>query len=253
LKFTETGEIGVNASYEDDALRLNVKDTGIGIAPEHLNKLFAKFTQADATTTRRFGGTGLGLAIFRDLATLMGGKINVESEVGRGTSFTVVIPLERVGDVVVQAIDQGVISETFGAGIRILAAEDNPTNQVVLRALLEIAGFTVVLVDNGAQAVAHWENEEWDLILMDMQMPVMDGLDAARAIRSREGATGRTPVPIIALTANTMAHQIETYLASGMDGHVAKPIDSGTLFTAIAEAINPSAMADSEAQEMGAA
>jgi signal transduction histidine kinase/CheY-like chemotaxis protein len=236
LKFTETGEIRVSAHFSGETLCLSVKDTGIGIAPEKLSKLFGKFTQADESTTRRFGGTGLGLSICRDLAGLMGGKIDVESEEGKGSTFTASIPLVRVGDVEPADSDEAELPEAFGAGVRVLAAEDNQTNQLVLRTLLEMVGYEVSIACDGAEAVSLWEAQEWDVILMDVQMPVMDGPAATRAIRGREAAMGRRRTPIIALTANTMAHQVDGYVADGMDGHVAKPIDAETLFQAIIEA-----------------
>jgi signal transduction histidine kinase/CheY-like chemotaxis protein len=246
LKFTEKGEIRVLATYTRETLRLTVKDTGIGIPPEKLDKLFSKFTQADETTTRRFGGTGLGLSICRDLAGLMGGKIEVESQEGQGSAFTASIPLVRVGDVQRAESDEAETSEAFGAGVKVLAAEDNQTNQLVLRTLLEMVGYDVSIAGDGAEAVSLWEGQEWDVILMDVQMPVMDGPGATRVIRQREAATGRRRTPIIALTANTMAHQVEGYRADGMDGHVAKPIDAETLFQAIIDATGTAAMSTAE-------
>jgi len=233
LKFTDAGEIEVSARFAGETLCLSVKDTGIGIAPETLSKLFHKFTQADETTTRRFGGTGLGLSICRDLAGLMGGKIDVESQEGEGSTFTASIPLVRVGDVARAEQLEAEMPAAFGAGVKVLAAEDNQTNQLVLRTLLEMVGYEVSIACDGAQAVSLWEAQDWDVILMDVQMPVMDGPAATRAIRGREAATGRRRTPIIALTANTMAHQVDGYVADGMDSHVAKPIDAETLFQAI--------------------
>ena len=220
---------------------LAVKDTGIGIPEDRLSKLFAKFTQADETTTRRFGGTGLGLSICRDLASLMGGRIDVESQEGQGSTFTAVIPLVRIGDVEPVSLDETLTAEAFGAGVRVLAADDNATNQLVLRTLLEMVGYDVSIAGNGQEAVALWEGGDWDVILMDVQMPVMDGPTATHEIRLREAATGRRRTPIIALTANTMVHQIESYQAAGMDGHVAKPIDAETLFQAVMTATRPAA------------
>jgi len=234
LKFTEHGDIGITAAYADTTLRLCVSDTGIGIPTEKLDRLFAKFTQADETTTRRFGGTGLGLSICRELTAMMGGSIAVQSQVGSGSSFTAIIPLSRVGEVASACADGEVKDLTFGKGVRVLAAEDNPTNQLVLRTLLEMAGCEVVIVGNGAEAVAEWERDDWDLILMDIQMPIMDGADATRAIRAKELASGRPRTPIIALTANTMAHQVDGYRMVGIDGHVSKPINAEALFTTIA-------------------
>jgi PAS domain S-box-containing protein len=258
VKFTESGKVVLAIQSEAleniQRLTLSVTDTGIGISEAGRQRLFERFSQADGSITRRFGGTGLGLAISQELAKMMGGEITVRSVEGQGSTFSVVLDFPRVEIDEAAAQTSGEI-EAIAApdcGIRVLLVEDHPVNRKVVEMIIgDMVDLTIA--ENGAEAVDAEAAARFDLILMDMQMPVMDGLDAARAIRSREGATGRTPVPIIALTANTMAHQIETYLASGMDGHVAKPIDSGTLFTAIAEAINPSAMADSEAQEMGAA
>jgi signal transduction histidine kinase/ActR/RegA family two-component response regulator len=246
LKFTEVGEIQVSAHFAAETLYLSVKDTGIGIPPEKLSKLFGKFTQADETTTRRFGGTGLGLSICRDLAGLMGGKIDVESQEGKGSTFTASIPLVRIGDVEPAESEDAELPEAFGAGVRVLAAEDNQTNQLVLRTLLEMVGYEVSIAGDGAEAVSLWEAEDWDVILMDVQMPVMDGPTATRAIRGREAVTGRRRTPIIALTANTMAHQVEGYRADGMDGHVAKPIDAESLFQAIIDATSTVATSKAE-------
>ncbi len=236
LKFTDSGEIHVSSRYEDGVFHLSVRDTGIGIPTDKLNRLFAKFTQADETTTRRFGGTGLGLSICKDLSALMGGVIEVESREGEGSCFTLSIPLPRLGDlspVIAEPVEAMDISI---AGLRVLAAEDNPTNQLVLRTLLEMAGIEVSIAANGVEALTLWEKQAWDVILMDVQMPIMDGPDAAREIRERERLSGRRRTPIIALTANTMSHQIEGYLATGMDSHVGKPIEAEALFRAIAAA-----------------
>jgi signal transduction histidine kinase/ActR/RegA family two-component response regulator len=238
LKFTEEGEVRVSIRHADPGLVIEVRDTGIGIAPDRLAWLFRKFEQADVSTTRRFGGTGLGLAICRELAQLMGGTITVESVLGEGSIFTTILPLERLtGITLPEAADQSVAAQPAAiftaAPLRILAAEDNQVNQLVLKTLLHQAGLHPVLVDDGRAAVQAWEAEEWDLILMDMQMPVMDGLSATRHIREREGATGRRRTPIIALTANVMSHQIAGYVAAGMDQFVGKPLDAAQLFEAI--------------------
>jgi CheY-like chemotaxis protein len=237
LKFTETGAIRVFATHGDDGLTLTVTDTGIGIAPDKLKQLFSKFTQADQTTTRRFGGTGLGLAICRELAAMMGGSVTVESREGQGSCFTVRLPLARLGDVDRPEEPLSARPEALGLGLKVLAAEDNPTNQLVLRTLLEMAGVDVTLVHDGSEAVRAWEREAWDLILMDVQMPVMDGPTAAREIRAREAATGRERTPIIALTADSMVHQVNLHLAAGMDLHVAKPIAAADLFEAMVKAV----------------
>ena len=239
LKFTAEGEVRVRVTAADPGLRIMVSDTGIGIPPDRLASLFQKFEQADASTTRRFGGTGLGLAICRELAQLMGGFIVVESVVGQGSTFIVTLPLERLAQPAANlaSVEAGPVADFTGRPLRILAAEDNQVNQLVLKTLLHQVGLQPVLVDDGRAAVEAWEAEAWDLVLMDMQMPVMDGLAATRRIREREAATGRLRTPIIALTANVMAHQVAGYRAAGMDGFVAKPIEVTCLFDAMAIAL----------------
>ena len=238
LKFTEQGEIRVRAAREGEALVIAVRDTGVGISPENLGRLFGKFDQLDSSTTRRFGGTGLGLSICRELANLMGGDITVASELGLGSTFTLRVPLPRVGDAKAPvALTPPSPAETaMPEAIRVLAAEDNAVNQLVLKTLLHQLGVEPTVVDNGQAALAAWEASHWDVILMDIQMPVMDGLTAAAAIRAREAETGRPRVPIVALTANAMSHQVEQYLAAGMDRHVAKPIEAAALFAALSAA-----------------
>jgi signal transduction histidine kinase/CheY-like chemotaxis protein len=237
LKFTETGSIRLSATRGEDLLRLSVSDTGIGIPAEKLEQLFSKFVQADQTTTRRFGGTGLGLAICRDLARLMGGDVEVRSEMEVGSTFIASLPLPRIGEAAATLGDETLAGDELDEAIKVLAAEDNATNQLVLRTLLEYAGMDVTIVDNGVEAIEAWERENWTIILMDVQMPVMDGPTAARAIRTREAAEGRARTPIIALTADTMSHQVKLHLDAGMDLHVAKPIEAGDLFRKILKAI----------------
>jgi PAS domain S-box-containing protein len=246
LKFTERGAIRVVARRTGGDLKLVVKDSGIGMDAATMGDIFSKFTQADASTTRKFGGTGLGLAISRELAGLMGGDIQAHSRPGKGSTFTVRLkmpwlraaaarpaPVEASGDA----------PEGAQADLRILVAEDNPTNQLVIRTLLNQAGADPTVVENGAACLAAWETGAWDLILMDVQMPVMDGLTATRTIRAREAETARARTPIVALTANAMSHQVAEYFAVGMDGYVSKPIETTKLFHAIEAALG---WADSE-------
>ena len=239
LKFTEQGEIRVTARREGDILEISVRDTGVGIAPESLSKLFAKFDQLDSSTTRRFGGTGLGLAICRELAQLMAGEISVASELGLGSTFTLRVPLPWQGGEKAAAASVETVGEVKEIALRVLAAEDNAINQLVLKTLLHQMGVEPVVVDNGQLAVAAWEADDWDVILMDIQMPVMDGLTATAQIRARELAAGRARTPIVALTANAMSHQVEQYVAAGMDSHVAKPIQAAELFEALTRAAVP--------------
>jgi PAS domain S-box-containing protein len=247
LKFTETGEVRVTAAHRDGGLRLAVADTGIGMAPEALASLFNAFVQADATTTRRYGGTGLGLAISRELTELMGGSIDVTSALGRGTTFEVFLPLRRKGAAFAgaPAIEPPAEVAAPRPDIRVLAAEDNPTNQLVLKTLLHQAGIQPVVVANGLRAVEAWEAGEFDVILMDVQMPDLDGPTATRIIRRKEAGSSRPRTPIIGLTANAMSHQVQEYLAAGMDAIVTKPIDIGKLFEALDKALasEPAALA----------
>jgi signal transduction histidine kinase/AmiR/NasT family two-component response regulator len=240
LKFTERGEIQVTAVYQAGGLSITVRDTGAGISPENLNRLFQKFDQLDSSTTRRFGGTGLGLAICRELATLMGGQITVESTLGKGSAFSLHIPLERLGDESAPASAPPSDSDVARLALRVLAAEDNAVNQLVLKTLLQQLGLDPHVVEDGEAAVAAWESADWDVILMDVQMPVMDGMAATTVIRAREAATGRPRTPIIALTANAMSHQVVEYLQIGMDGHVAKPITVADLYAALAGVLDRS-------------
>ncbi|WP_309089231.1 ATP-binding protein [Phenylobacterium sp.] len=248
LKFTEAGEVRVTAAYKYGSLSLTVTDTGPGIAPDSLPKLFGKFDQLDSSTTRRFGGTGLGLAICRELAQLMGGSMSVASEPGRGSTFTLTIPLERIGDESAPAPAPPVEEEASALELRVLAAEDNAVNQLVLKTLLHQLGVDPHIVEDGKAALEAWETGEWDVILMDVQMPEMDGLAATAAIRAREIVTGRARTPIIALTANAMSHQVQAYHAAGMDGFVPKPIQIATLYAALQGALDGSeAAADQSA------
>jgi signal transduction histidine kinase/CheY-like chemotaxis protein len=238
LKFTEVGEVRVTALYKYGTLSLTVEDTGPGIAPDSLPKLFGKFDQLDSSTTRRFGGTGLGLAICRELAQLMGGQMTVTSELGRGSTFTLLIPLERIGDEQAPAPAPPVEEEAAPLALRVLAAEDNAVNQLVLKTLLHQLGVDPHIVEDGKAALEAWETGEWDVILMDVQMPEMDGVAATAAIRAREAVTGRARTPIIALTANAMSHQVQGYEAAGMDGFVPKPIQIATLYGALQSALD---------------
>jgi signal transduction histidine kinase/CheY-like chemotaxis protein len=237
LKFTREGRVRVEITRPGWDIRICVTDTGIGIPADRLSSLFKKFEQVDISTTRRFGGTGLGLAICRELIDIMGGDIGVASEEGVGSTFSLILPLERIGPAdglrgvaPPPAIPVRDVNET---GLRILAAEDSSVNQLVLSTLLGQLGLAPTLASDGRAALEAWEAASWDVILMDMQMPIMDGLEATRAIRNREAATGRSRTPIIALTANAMAHQVQSYRAAGMDAFVAKPLELGKLIAAL--------------------
>ncbi|WP_421736673.1 ATP-binding protein [Caulobacter sp.] len=249
LKFTLHGAVAVRfASAEDGSgLRIDVADTGIGISAEMRPRLFDKFVQADSSTTRQFGGSGLGLAICRELAALMGGGIAVQSREGQGSTFTVVLAMPRgseAGSPTGEAADGDQAVVIAAPRLRVLAADDNPTNQKVIAAVLAPLGAEVEMVADGAACIEAWKRGGYDIILMDIHMPVMDGVEAASAIRALEAAEGRSRTPIVAVTANALAHQVEGYLAAGMDGHVAKPIEVTKLYAAIEAAVAAARLAD---------
>jgi signal transduction histidine kinase/CheY-like chemotaxis protein/NO-binding membrane sensor protein with MHYT domain len=238
VKFTERGSVSIRIDHDGQALMLRVADTGFGIAFGHQTRIFERFAQEDASTTRRFGGSGLGSAICKALVDLMGGEIALDSAPGCGATFTVRLPLERASESAVAEDDASSGAVAPAQSHRILAAEDNAMNQLVLKTLLGQLGLDPVVVENGEEALRAWEAEHWDVILMDVQMPVMDGPTATRRIRELELQTGRPRTPIIALTANAMAHHTAEYAASGMDGLVPKPIRLIELVQAIEAACN---------------
>ena len=229
IKFTEHGAVAVEVTRVSGdgggaVLRFAVTDTGIGIPPEKLAAVFEAFTQADGSTSRRFGGTGLGLAISRRLVGLMGGEITVESTVGRGSAFHFTLPFALAPSVPAPQPRPAAMPSLTGRSLRVLLAEDNRVNQQLAVRLLEKRGHRVVVAANGREAVARWHAEPFDLVLMDVQMPVMDGIEATAAIRRAEAdAAKRTP--IVAMTANAMEGDRERCLAAGMDGYLPKPID----------------------------
>ncbi len=248
VKFSERGTIILRARrLDDDAsgehvrLRLEVEDQGIGLSPAQLEKLFKPFEQADNSTTRKYGGTGLGLAISRGLVELMGGQIGADSVPGHGSRFWAVLPLVagRAPDggepdphapPLPQGSDTG--TQLAGhAGCHILLAEDNLLNQEIARELLEHAGLEVAIAQNGQEAVEMAAQADFDLILMDLSMPVMGGLDAAIAIRTLPGYATR---PILALTANAFAEDRQRCLEAGMNDHLAKPVTPAALYQALA-------------------
>jgi signal transduction histidine kinase/ActR/RegA family two-component response regulator len=240
VKFTETGGVTLTVGREAGRVVFRVADTGIGIEAEDAAHLFEGFFQADGGRTRRYGGAGLGLAICHEMTQLMGGEIEALSEPGRGSTFVVRLPLAPAASEIEPRAPEHAAAEPAAAGeIRVLAAEDNDTNQLVLKTLLAQAGIVPTLVENGRQALEAWESQDWDIILMDIQMPIMDGVAATEAIRQRELETGRGRTPIIAVTANAMTHQVAEYEAAGMDSMVPKPIDIAALFQAMEQALEP--------------
>jgi PAS domain S-box-containing protein len=239
LKFTDRGHVIVQIRRRARGLVVQVSDSGIGMSREQCEHLFRPFEQAETSTARRFGGTGLGLAICRDLVEMMGGRIGVRSSPGAGSIFSIRLPLERVGDSKAAAADDEAApaAPVVLQPLRVLAAEDNSVNQLVLKTLLGQVGIEATMVFDGRAAVEAWAREPWDLILMDVQMPVMDGPTAVAEIRAREAVEGRARTPIIALTANAMEHQVARYLAAGMDGYIAKPIEASRLFATVEAAL----------------
>ena len=226
VKFTPVGTVEVRVDLTTDGagdqLRIEVQDTGIGFDPETAARLFHPFVQADDTISREFGGTGLGLSICRSLAELMGGRITAASTPGEGSLFTVVLPIERLSEAVdgTEEEDGGLAAEAS----QILLVEDNFANQMVVRCLLEPLGYGIVTADNGREGVDRFLGGDFSLILMDMQMPVMDGLSAIAEIRAHEVRRGRRRTPIVMLTANTTDVHHERTMTAGADALVAKPV-----------------------------
>jgi CheY-like chemotaxis protein/nitrogen-specific signal transduction histidine kinase len=257
LKFTERGEVAVEVKPEQAgpgtvALRFAVSDTGIGIAPDKRDAIFAAFAQADPSTTRKYGGTGLGLSISAGLVKLMGGRIWVESDAGRGSRFCFVVelgvppeqtqtqpPLDDL-QAIAAAVQQERAPDRRHA-LRLLVAEDNPVNQKVILGLLQKRGHRVEIVGTGIEAVRALERDRFDLVLMDVQMPQMDGFEATREIRRAE-ANGQPRHRIVAMTSYAMAGDRENCMAAGMDEYLSKPIRIAEL-DALLERTEPEAVA----------
>jgi len=231
VKFTRNGEVSLHitkAKMTDNAhLRFEVKDSGVGISPKKQDEIFAAFSQEDLSTTRKFGGTGLGLAISRQLVQMMGGEIGVESTRGKGSTFwfTAIFAIGSSSQSLTKRKHREM--EEFNASI--LVAEDNPTNQIVAQGVLEQLGCRVDLVENGSEAVFAAAHNDYSLIFMDCQMPVMDGYEATAKIRKIEAKASRARIPIIALTAHAMKGDREHCLVVGMDDYLAKPFSEQQL------------------------
>ena len=227
MKFTAEGKISVSVFQESHGIvKFNVIDSGIGMTSAVVSRLFQPFNQADASTTRKFGGTGLGLSISKHLVELMGGKIGVQSQPGVGSTFWFSLPLEQ-GTFVVQNNDRSRTQQSktvLTENIRILVAEDNKINQIIAVSMLETLGYQVDVVSNGVEAIDAFTNQVYDLILMDCQMPELDGYETTRRIR-HDFPDFKAQIPIIAMTANAMAGDREACLRAGMDNYVTKPID----------------------------
>jgi signal transduction histidine kinase/ActR/RegA family two-component response regulator len=244
IKFTDSGEVVLKAAPDTSEhapegsvrLHFSVRDTGIGIAQDAVQRLFRPFEQADASTSRRFGGTGLGLAISARLVKTMRGRIWVESVPAKGSTFHFSVPLAIPALVPVEESPASVPEAATVRPMAILVAEDNPVNQKVIKVMLERMGHRVVLAANGNEVIAQWRADLFDVIFMDVQMPELDGLGATRAIRIAEAAAGNTHVPIIAMTAHAMETDRERCYASGMDGYVSKPIARPAVMEALSQA-----------------
>ena len=244
VKFTDAGEIVISAKLLEQhehsvLLHFSVRDTGIGLSPEQQQKLFQSFQQADTSTSRKYGGTGLGLAISKQLAQLMEGNVGVESELGKGSTFWFTA---RVGMTLAQpeklvhapAPVESALNSIKGASI--LVAEDNELNQEVAMGLLSDAGFVVTIANNGQETLNLLAKNHYDIVLMDIQMPVMDGITATQEIRKQKH---HEDLPVVAMTANAMLQDKERCLAAGMNAHIAKPIDPEELFGVLIEWIKP--------------
>jgi two-component system, sensor histidine kinase len=240
VKFTHDGGVTVRVDRDGDDVVFEVSDTGIGIGEQDLPHLFESFFQADATLSRRYGGAGASLAICGELAALMGGAIAASSTLGAGSVFTLRLPLERAAAAAEATRQAAGLGEAGDApeALRVLAAEDNVTNQLVLKTLLAPAGIEPALAADGREAFAAWEAEPWDIILMDIQMPEMNGIEATRAIRRRELEIGRPRTPIVAVTANALPSQVAEYEAAGMDGVVPKPVEIARLLAVMDQALS---------------
>lgn len=235
IKFTAIGKVTVSVQKSALGLMLEVHDTGHGFDEGTAEKLFRRFEQADGSVTRQFGGTGLGLSIVAAFTDLMGGTVSARSRPGEGTRFTIDLPL-RPGDA--PKIDGSIRKEESKrdlTGMRVLLAEDHPVNQQIVRLILEPSGILLTVVENGAKALERLAIEPYDLVLMDMQMPVMDGLAATRLLREREQGGPRTPV--LLLTANALSEHVQAGQAAGVDGHLCKPIRPDVLLQAVSQAV----------------
>ncbi len=270
VKFTEAGRIDLLlAQGEGDEVVIEVSDTGIGFGEEAASRLFERFEQADGSITRRYGGTGLGLAISRSLAERMGGALTARSRPGEGSTFRLSLPLPRAPAAAPPAAQNTAPARAAlcapaphapptapvraaapaprpasPTGPRVLLAEDHPVNRRVVELILDAAGVDLTSVENGEQALEALAVDRFDLVLMDMQMPVMDGLTAIRLLREREAAAGGARTPVVALTANAMPEHVAASAEAGADAHLSKPISAERLLAAVRTALTPAAQTD---------
>jgi PAS domain S-box-containing protein len=243
IKFTESGTVSLRVMPDGNAsvptaLRFTVSDTGIGIPQDKLGRVFERFTQADSSTTRRFGGSGLGLTISKRLVELMGGQIGAQSEVGKGSVFSFAVPFEIWTDANRRAVAPVDASAALPLpALRILLVEDSPDNRIITMAYIEDTPYQMDIAENGAIACRMFKAGQYDLVLMDRQMPIMDGLTATREIRAWEQANDKAPTPIIALTASALKGDREKCLAAGCTAFLTKPIKQDVLLQAIREQV----------------
>lgn len=235
IKFTEQGVIilAVETTDTSDFLKFSVKDSGIGLSEEQRNKMFSKYSQAESSTARKYGGTGLGLAICKMLSELMQGDVGVDSELGEGSTFwfTAKLPVGEEFD----DKDENAVNIEQLSTLNILIAEDNPVNQLVISKLLDSLSCSYEIAENGKRALEQFQNKNFDIVLMDCEMPEMNGYEASTAIRDFEKSSDLQATPIIALTANVMKEQIELCLQSGMNSHLAKPIKKSPLIAELSK------------------
>jgi len=238
VKFTETGGVRVEVEGDAQSLTARVIDTGAGIPEDQRDRLFTKFAQLDSSSTRRAGGSGLGLAICKTLVELMGGTITFSPTASGGACFSLTLPMPQVAAAAPAAQALEIATPEIEAGApKILVVDDNQTNRAVLLTLLGHLGVDGHFAVDGREAVAMWEKERWDAILMDVHMPVMDGVQASQAIRAGERRTDRPRTPIIAVTASVLTHERTLYAEAGMDALVSKPVEIPRLVEALAKVL----------------
>jgi len=248
VKFTDAGHVAltVGKTEDTDLWSFEVRDTGVGFEPANVEAMFEPFRQVDGTTTRRFGGTGLGLSLARQMARAMGGDVTGDAEPGRGAVFVLTLPLqpaEAPAAVEIASVQPEVVEEADADAdmdmppIRILLADDHPANRQVVALILGSLGVDLVSVENGAEAVEAFKQGPFDVVLMDLQMPVMDGLTAIRLIRAHEAAQGMLRTPVLVISANIQADHLKASAEAGADSHLAKPILAPTLISALEEAL----------------
>ncbi|MEM9147110.1 MAG: ATP-binding protein [Pseudomonadota bacterium] len=230
IRFSPDARVAVEiGGTADGPLTLSVSDTGIGMSEEQCARVFDSYVQADRATARQFGGTGLGLPITRGLIEAMGGTIAIQSSLGKGTEIQVSLPLRPSQRIIGPQASKAAAAEQDGKPIRVLAAEDNTTNQMVLRGLLRSMGVSIDIVGSGEEAIDLYKQDDFDLLMLDISMPQLDGIQTLHAIRRYEAERDLLPTPAIAVTANVFQHQVEAYLAAGFHEHLGKPLRTEAL------------------------